>query len=104
MTEPVIRVSPEALRDVANHHEAVADAITASRLAGSDIHAAVSTFGPIMHQFKAAVGDLLNDRDAALLAHDERHRTMASQLRRHANGFQSADDDTAITIQRLRPS
>jgi hypothetical protein len=99
MTEPVIGVNPEVLRDVANQHEGVADTIAAARSASGDIHAAVASFGPIMHRFKAAVADVLDDRDAALAAHDERHREVASQLRRQANGFEGAEEENVTNLR-----
>jgi Excreted virulence factor EspC, type VII ESX diderm len=98
MSEP-IQISPEVMRAVANQHDEVADKITAARVAGADIHAAVATFGPIMHQVKAAVADLLAQRDAALLQHEETHRNAADQLRRQATNFTSADE---VNAERLR--
>jgi hypothetical protein len=98
MSEP-IQISPEVMRAVANQHDEVADKITAARLAGTDIHAAVATFGPIMHQVKAAVADLLAQRDAALLQHEESHRNAADQLRRQATNFTTADE---VNAERLR--
>jgi hypothetical protein len=91
MTEP-IHVSPAVMRDVADRHDEVADHIGAARLAGEDIHAAVSTYGPIMHQVKAAVADLLGQRDAALLEHDRTHRDTAETLRREATTFAAGDE------------
>ena len=44
----------------------VADQIAPAREASAEILAAVNTFGPIMHQFKSAVSDLMVNRDAAL--------------------------------------
>jgi hypothetical protein len=98
MTEP-IHVSPQVMRDVADRHDEVAEQIGAARLAGDDIHAAVSTYGPIMHQLKAAVSDLLGQRDAALLDHEETHRGAAEALRREAGIFATGDGDNA---ERLR--
>jgi hypothetical protein len=83
MAEPV-KINPEVLREVANHHDSVADQIAEARRAGDDISAAVQTYGPIMHQVKSAVGDLLADREQALRSHDEAHRSVADKLRRHA--------------------
>jgi hypothetical protein len=48
-----------------------------------------------MHQVKAAVGDLLTERDQALLAHHEQHRAAADVLRRHANAVVDVDDENA---------
>jgi|ERR1700758_3449634 len=83
MADPV-RIDPDVLREVATQHDAVADQISAARAAGDDINAAVSTYGPIMHHVKAAVADLLAERDAALLEHGGAHRAVADELRRHA--------------------
>jgi hypothetical protein len=98
MIDP-IHVSPQVMRDVADRHDEVAEAIGAARRAGDDIHAAVSTYGPIMHQVKAAVSDLLGQRDAALLEHDRTHRDAAAALRREATVFAAGDEDNA---ERLR--
>jgi hypothetical protein len=80
-----VKINPEVLREVANHHDSVADQIDAARRAGEDINAAVQTYGPIMHQVKSAVSDLLADREQALRSHGEAHRSVADKLRRHAS-------------------
>jgi hypothetical protein len=90
MAEPV-KINPEVLREVANHHDSVADQIAAARRAGDDISAAVQTYGPIMHQVKSAVSDLLADREQALRSHDEAHRNVADKLRRHAGEVVEVD-------------
>jgi hypothetical protein len=94
-----IQISPEVMRAVADHHDEVADKIAQARLAGDQIQEAVSSYGPIMHQVKAAVADLLGQRDAALLEHDTTHRTAADVLRREASNFTSADE---LNAERLR--
>jgi hypothetical protein len=83
MADPV-RIDPDVLREVATQHDSVADQISAARTAGEDIYAAVSTYGPIMHQVKVAVADVLAERDAALREHGAAHRAVADELRRHA--------------------
>jgi uncharacterized protein YukE len=98
MTDP-IHVNPEAMRDVANHHDDVADQIAQARSANDEIHAAVGTYGPIMHQVKAAVSDVLQQRDAALQEHDQIHRGAADALRREAANFETQD---AANAERLR--
>ena len=63
MTEP-IRINADVLREVADgHDEVVTPSSRTARERGSDILAAVESYGPIMHEVKAAVGDLLLDRD-----------------------------------------
>lgn len=94
-----IHISPEVMRAVADHHDEVADKIADARQAGTGIHEAVSSYGPIMYQVKAAVADLLSQRDAALLAHDATHRSAADELRRQATNFTATDDANA---ERLR--
>jgi Excreted virulence factor EspC, type VII ESX diderm len=94
-----IQISPEVMRAVADQHDEVADKIAEARLAGAEIHAAVSSYGPIMHRVKAAVADLLSQRDAALLEHDATHRRAADVLRREATNFTSADE---LNSERLR--
>lgn len=98
MTDP-IHVSPEAMREVANHHDDVADQIAQARAANDDIHAAVATYGPIMHQVKAAVSDVLAQRDVALREHDQVHRGAADTLRREATNFETQD---SLNAQRLQ--
>jgi F0F1-type ATP synthase membrane subunit b/b' len=90
-----IKINPEILHEVARQHDTVADQIADARRAGDEIHAAVQTYGPIMHQVKAAVGDLLAERDRALLAHHDQHRAAADVLRRHANAVVDVDDTNA---------
>jgi hypothetical protein len=99
MNDDHIRVSPEVMNQVADQHDEVADRIGAARAAGEGIHAAVSSYGPIMHRVKAAVADLLGQRDEALLAHDQTHRRAAEELRRQATGFTAVDETNA---ERLR--
>jgi F0F1-type ATP synthase membrane subunit b/b' len=94
-----IQITPEVLRAVADRHDEVADKIAAARAAGAEISAAVASYGPIMHQVKAAVADVLGQRDAALLAHDTTHRSAADALRREATNFTSADE---LNAERLR--
>ncbi|BBZ15058.1 type VII secretion target [Mycobacterium branderi] len=98
MSEP-IQISPQVLREVADQHDDVAEMITQARLAGEVIHAAVSTYGAIMHQVKAAVSDLLAQREQALLEHGETHRAAAAALRREATNYATADE---INAERLR--
>ncbi|WP_459964278.1 type VII secretion target, partial [Mycobacterium avium] len=83
MTEP-IRITPEVLIATADDHDEVVRHVEASRERGSDILAAVESYGPIMHQVKAAVGDVLLDRDTALAEHAARHRNASDDLRRGA--------------------
>ena len=58
-----------------------ADVVETARPAGGDIYAAVSSYGPIMHQVKAAVADVLAARDARWRAHADAHRGAAENLR-----------------------
>jgi hypothetical protein len=90
-----VRIDPDVLREVARQHDSVADQIEAARTAGDDIYTAVSTYGPIMHQVKAAVADLLADRDAALLQHGAAHRAIADELRRHAGAVTDVEAESA---------
>ena len=89
-----VRIDADVLREVACQHDAVADQISAARAAGEDIHAAVSSFGPILFQVKAAVAELLAERDDALLAHDAAHRAAAAELRRHADAVTEVDAES----------
>jgi F0F1-type ATP synthase membrane subunit b/b' len=95
-----IRIDPDVLREVANQHEAVADQISAARRAAEEIQAAVASYGPIMHEVKAAVADLLAEREQALLAHDNKHRAAAAKLREHANAVTDveAENTRGLTI------
>jgi hypothetical protein len=97
MTEP-IKITPEVLLEVADGHDEVVRHIETARERGGDISAAVESYGPIMHQFKAAVGDLLLDRDNALAEHATRHRNASDDLRKGANIYVSTDDHNAEQI------
>jgi hypothetical protein len=94
-----IQITPEVMRAVADQHDEVADKIDEVRVAGTDIHAAVSSYGPIMHQVKAAVTDLLASREAALLSVQNTHRNTADNLRRQATNFTATDE---LNAERLR--
>jgi hypothetical protein len=94
-----IQITPAVLRAVAEEHDEVAEQITVAQSAGAEIQAAVASYGPIMHQVKAAAADLLRQRDAALGEHAATHRSAADLLRRAATDFTSADE---LDAERLR--
>jgi hypothetical protein len=98
MSEP-IHISAAVLHEVANGHDQVADTIAAARAAGAEISAAVASYGPIMYQVKAAVADVLADREAALLEHDNRHRLAADELRRQARNYVDTDETNAERLK-----
>ncbi|WP_094287361.1 type VII secretion target [Mycobacterium lehmannii] len=102
MTDP-IHIDPEVMRTVANQHDDIADQIVPAREASAEILAAVNTFGPIMHQFKAAVSDLMVNRDAALLDHEHTHRNAAIGLRREATNFVARDETIAENLRIEHP-
>ena len=95
------RIDPRVFHEVAAQHDAVADVVDTARLAGGDIHAAVSSYGPIMHQVKAAVADVLAARDGALQAHVDAHRGAAENLRASAAGYVATDEANAERLRRL---
>ena len=90
MTEP-IRINADVLREVAGGHDEVARIVEDARGRGGDILAAVESYGPIMHEFKAAVGDLVLDRDNALSEH----------VHRAAHEYTDTDDQNARNIGQL---
>ena len=94
-----IKIDPQVLREVGNRHDEVADQVSAARLAGEEIRAVVASYGPIMHEVKAAVADVLAERDAALLDHERVHRDAADALRTHAAAFAEQE---AANVDRLR--
>lgn len=94
-----IKIDPQVLREVGDQHDLVADHIAAARHAGEDIGAAVAGYGPIMHEVKAAVADVLAEREAALLDHENAHRSAADALRAHAAAFAEQE---ALNAERLR--
>ena len=98
MTDP-IHIDPEVMRAVANQHDDIADQIVPAREASAEILAAVNTFGPIMHQFKSAVSDLMVNRDAALRHHEHTHRNAAIGLRREAANFVTRDELNAANLR-----
>lgn len=98
MTNP-IHIDPEVMHTVANQHDDIADQIAPAREASAEILAAVNTYGPIMHQFKSAVSDVLVNRDAALLNHEHTHRDAAIGLRREASNFVTRDEINAENLR-----
>ncbi len=94
-----IQITPAVLHAVADQHDEVAEHIAIAQSAGSEIGAAVATYGPIMHRVKAAAADLLSQRDATLAEHAATHRSAADLLRRAAANFTSADE---LDAERLR--
>ena len=100
MAEP-IRINPDVLREVAAGHEEVARIVEAAREHGGDILAAVQSLGPIMHEVKAAVADLLVERDNALAQHASRHRTASTDLRAAAHTYTDLDDQNAEQIRQV---
>ena len=97
MTEP-IRIDPDVLHEVASGHDEVARIVEAARDRGGDILAAVQSYGPIMYEVKAAVSDLLVERDNALAEHALRHRNAGTDLRAAAHTYTDVDDDNAQQI------
>ncbi|OBA99971.1 hypothetical protein A5662_14860 [Mycobacteriaceae bacterium 1482268.1] len=94
-----IRITPELLAQVAARHDSVADEIAVARGAGSDILAAVSTHGPIMHQFKAAANEVVQRRDAAFARHEAAHRAAADNLRSIAMRFSDQEEINAAELR-----
>ncbi len=95
-----VHIDPQVFHQVAAQHDAVADTVDGARAAGADIHAAVAGYGPIMHQVKAAVADVLAARDDALGAHSAAHRAAAENLRAAAAGYVAADEAGADGLRR----
>jgi hypothetical protein len=94
-----IQITPAVLREVADQHDEVADQIVAAQSASAEIHAAVTSYGAIMHQVKAAVADVLGQRDAALAEQAATHVRAADLLRREATNFLSTDE---LNAERLK--
>lgn len=99
--DSTIRTDPAVLREVASNHHDIADTIDAARQQGADIHSAVQTLGPIMHQVKSATAEVLAEREEALLAHANRHRAAGNELIRAANTYTAVDDDNRDQLQAL---
>lgn len=100
MTEPIV-ITPEKLLTVAGHHEQIAGILDEARAQGEDIHAATQSLGPIMHQFKAAVSDVLAERDEAFTRHADRHRAASNELRVAAHTYTSVDEANAEAHRKL---
>lgn len=96
---PSIRITPALLNEVAARHDNVADEIAAARSAGADILAAVGTHGPIMHRFKAAVGDAVQRRAAAFVDHETAHRAAADKLRSAAAQFETQEEANVAAVR-----
>ncbi|MDT5011745.1 MAG: hypothetical protein QOH57_3362 [Mycobacterium sp.] len=99
MAEQNIRITPDVLRQMAAHHDRIADDIAAARSAGQEILSAVATHGPIMHTFKEAVGDVVVRRDAAFAAHEADHRAAAEKLRDAAARFGMQEEINAAELR-----
>ena len=100
MAEP-IRINPDVLREVASGHDEVARIVEAARERGGDILAAVQSYGPIMYEVKAAVSDLLVERDNPLAEHASRHRNAGTDLRVAAHTYTDVDDENAEQIRQV---
>jgi Excreted virulence factor EspC, type VII ESX diderm len=96
-----IRIVPGVLQEVAGHHEDVAQMVDAARARSADILAAAESLGPIMHQVKAAVSDLLADRDTALTNHATRHRNVSTELRVASATYTHVDHDNAGQVRNI---
>ena len=94
-----VRIDPAVLHRVAEDHDTVAGVVEQARAAGPDIAAAVSTYGPIMYQVKAAVSEVLQKRDTALGEHRDTHRALADDLRLQAANFMAVDEANADRLR-----
>jgi Excreted virulence factor EspC, type VII ESX diderm len=103
MSEP-IRITPSVLREVAGNHDEVARTLDEARQKGADIHAAAQTLGPIMHQVKSAVSDVLAEREEAFVNHAARHRAASNELHSAANIYTSVDEQNASDLDKLTDS
>src|SRR5262249_36619459 len=99
MADQNIRITPDALRQVAARHDSLADDLASARSAGQDILSAVATHGPIMHAFKDAVAAAVTRRDTAFAAHAADHRAAADKLRAAADRFGDQEDINAARLQ-----
>ena len=54
-----------------------------------------------MHEVKAAVSDLLVDRDNALSEHASRHRIASADLHRAAHIYTDVDDQNSEQIRQV---
>jgi len=100
MSEP-IRITPSVLREVAGNHDEVARTLDEARQKGADIHAAAQTLGPIMHQVKSAVSDVLAEREEAFVNHAARHRAASNELHSAANTYTGVDEQNASDLDKL---
>lgn len=96
-----IRIIPSVLQEVAGGHEEVAHIVDAAKERSGDILAAVQSLGPIMHEVKAAVSDLLADRDTALSEHATRHRNVSTELRVASATYTHVDDQNAGQVREI---
>ena len=99
MPEQNIRITTDALRQMAAQHDNIAAEIASARSAGQDIVESVATHGPIMHAFKDAVVDAVDRRDTAFAAHEADHRAAADKLRDAAARFDEQEDINAARLQ-----
>jgi hypothetical protein len=99
MTDRDIRITPDALRQLAAQHDGIADELSVARSAGQDILDTVATHGPIMRAFKDAVADVVARRDAAFAANEADHRAAADRLRAAADRFGDQEDINVAGLQ-----
>src|SRR5689334_22086427 len=99
MADNSIRITPDVLRQMAAHHDTIADDIASARSASQDILSAVATHGPIMRPFKDAVAEVVTRRDAAFAAHEANHRAAADKLRDAAARFGEQEHINAARLQ-----
>src|SRR5262245_41663261 len=97
-SEP-IHIDPQILAEVAGKHDEVARLVESARERGVDISSAVDSLGAIMFEVKAAVGDLLIERDGALASHASRHRDASDALHKAVHIYTSEDEQNAQQIQ-----
>ncbi len=101
--EQVIRYTPENWHAEANQHDEIAATVWTAKLAGADIGASAHSLGPIMHELKAAVAELLPVRDARLQKHYEARSELAATMRTTVNTAVATNEDAAANIASVVP-
>ncbi len=81
VNDQALQVDPGQLVQWAFAHEQAADACAAARADHARTVAAAHSWGPLFYEARRAAVDAVNAREAALVAQERRHRTMAEKLR-----------------------
>lgn len=99
MTVP-LEVDPAELRRRAELHAQAIDEIKAARADHERVNSEAQTLGPLYHQVRASVTEVMSKRDAALAGEQQRHERMRESLLLAAAEYErvEAENRAGLTI------